>query len=82
MTLVTQTQIGSGGGGGADSDTIIINLCTDILSKIPSEYKIAEVAKIYPILYENSMNTVLKQVNFIYLDTTQIYLWDTELKCV
>uniref|UniRef100_A0A803V5S6 Dynein axonemal heavy chain 3 n=1 Tax=Ficedula albicollis TaxID=59894 RepID=A0A803V5S6_FICAL len=40
--------------GGAD-------LAQDILSKLPSSFDMEEVMKAYPVLYEESMNTVLRQ---------------------
>lgn len=61
MTLLTQTHIGTTGAATGDSETQIISLASDILSKIPPPFDVLEVAEKYPILYENSMNTVLKQ---------------------
>ena len=37
------------------------DLAQDILSKLPSGFDIEEVMKVYPVLYEESMNTVLRQ---------------------
>nr|CAH7751153.1 unnamed protein product [Callosobruchus chinensis] len=58
--LLTQTQI-TAGGGGEDTQDMIIDLANDILSKVPDVFNVEEVSKKYPVLYSNSMNTVLRQ---------------------
>ncbi|XP_057653134.1 dynein axonemal heavy chain 3 [Diorhabda carinulata] len=58
--LLTQTMI-TAGGGGDDSQTMVIDLANDILSKIPGVFDIEYVDEKYPVMYTNSMNTVLKQ---------------------
>lgn len=59
--LLTQPQIGSDKGGGSGGD-LVIQLASNILKKVPGKFDVVEVSKKYPILYMNSMNTVLKQV--------------------
>ncbi|NWU12959.1 DYH3 protein, partial [Cephalopterus ornatus] len=49
------------GGGGKSPQEIVEDLAQDILSKLPSSYDMEEVMKAYPVLYEESMNTVLRQ---------------------
>ncbi|NXH21208.1 DYH3 protein, partial [Bucco capensis] len=49
------------GGGGKSPQETVEDLAQDILSKLPSGFDIAEVMKAYPVLYEESMNTVLRQ---------------------
>lgn len=61
--LITQTQITSGGGG-EDTQDMIIDLANDILGKVPNVFDIDDVSKRYPVMYSNSMNTVLKQVRW------------------
>lgn len=39
----------------------VLPLCEDILNKLPEPFNIEEVAEQYPIVYEDSMNTVLRQ---------------------
>ncbi|XP_063993893.1 dynein axonemal heavy chain 3 [Diachasmimorpha longicaudata] len=58
--LLTQTQISVGGAEG-DADAMVSLLASDILSKMPEQFNIEEVAQKYPVLYMNSMNTVLRQ---------------------
>ncbi|XP_076299082.1 dynein heavy chain 3, axonemal isoform X2 [Lasioglossum baleicum] len=58
--LLTQPQI-SGVGVERDVDAMVFSLCDDIQSKIRPPFDVIEVAKKYPVLYMNSMNTVLRQ---------------------
>nr|XP_033339895.1 dynein heavy chain 3, axonemal-like [Megalopta genalis] len=58
--LLTQPQI-TGVGVERDVDAMVFNLCDDILSKMRLPFDVVEVAKNYPVLYMNSMNTVLRQ---------------------
>lgn len=63
-TLLTQTHITvtsakgdeEEGGGGIE---VFIN---EIIVQIPDYFPVEEVTEKYPITYENSMNTVLRQV--------------------
>ncbi|KAL8592235.1 hypothetical protein ACOMHN_030910 [Nucella lapillus] len=53
-----------GGGadsGGASSDDTLYDIATDILGKLPPNFDIEESTKKYPVVYEESMNTVLVQ---------------------
>lgn len=58
--LLTQTQIAAGGPGG-DTESTVIDLANNIHEQLPDPFDIEAVSKKYPVLYENSMNTVLKQ---------------------
>lgn len=58
--LLTQTQITSSGGE-SDGQEIIIDLANDILNKIPDVFDVEAVSKKYPVMYTNSLNTVLTQ---------------------
>lgn len=49
------------GGGAADIELSTINLANDILKKIPDLYDIEAISEKYPVMYTNSMNTVLRQ---------------------
>jgi len=46
--------------GGAKEDPAIA-ICKQVLSQLPDEFDIDEVSKSYPVIYTNSMNTVLRQ---------------------
>ncbi|KAF5294393.1 hypothetical protein FQR65_LT10758 [Abscondita terminalis] len=59
--LLTQIQTIGGGGGGVDSEAMIIDLANDILAKVPQLFDLEAANEKYPVLYMNSMNTVLKQ---------------------
>lgn len=48
-------------GGGASRETMIENISKSILSKIPSPFPLKKVMEQYPVMYEESMNTVLVQ---------------------
>lgn len=58
--LLTQPQI-SGVGVERDLNEMVYNLADDILMKMPSQFDMVYVAEKYPVLYLNSMNTVLRQ---------------------
>ncbi|KAK7101384.1 hypothetical protein V1264_019771 [Littorina saxatilis] len=58
---VLLTQGGSGGGGGGKTDEQLQTIATDVLSKLPKDYDIERATKKYPVVYEESMNTVLVQ---------------------
>lgn len=40
---------------------VVEELAQDILSKLPKDFNLEEVMKLYPVVYEESMNTVLRQ---------------------
>lgn len=59
--LLTQSSEG-GGGGGKSRDEVIGELAAEITSKVPTAiFDIELVQRAYPITYEESMNTVIKQ---------------------
>ncbi|KAJ3154924.1 Dynein heavy chain 7, axonemal [Geranomyces michiganensis] len=58
--LATQER-SIGAGGGKSSDETLVEVAADILARIPSTFNIEEVAKKYPVSYDESMNTVLIQ---------------------
>ncbi|XP_059139620.1 dynein axonemal heavy chain 3-like isoform X2 [Physella acuta] len=56
LTLPRQT-----GGGGQSSGDAMQNLASDILSKLPKNFDLEFVMNKYPVVYDESMNTVLRQ---------------------
>jgi dynein heavy chain len=57
--LITQAQAGGGGDAGADQQ--IMNIADSLLGKLPAPFDLIEASKRYPVMYEQSMNTVLTQ---------------------
>ncbi|XP_064606960.1 dynein axonemal heavy chain 12-like isoform X2 [Liolophura sinensis] len=58
---VLLTQGGGGGGGGGKSDDSLYDIASDILAKLPNDFDIEQAIKLYPVVYQESMNTVLVQ---------------------
>jgi dynein heavy chain len=52
---------GGGGGGSGDKDATIAATAGDIKEKLPAAYDMEQAAISYPVLWEQSMNTVLCQ---------------------
>uniref|UniRef100_A0A286Y084 Dynein axonemal heavy chain 3 n=1 Tax=Cavia porcellus TaxID=10141 RepID=A0A286Y084_CAVPO len=49
------------GGGGKSPQEIVEELAQDVLSKLPKDFDLEQIMKLYPVVYEESMNTVLRQ---------------------
>ncbi|XP_076020504.1 dynein axonemal heavy chain 3-like [Genypterus blacodes] len=56
LTLPRQT-----GGGAKSPQEVVDELAEDILSKLPEDFDVDAIIKKYPVKYEDSMNTVLRQ---------------------
>eukprot|EP00064_Thunnus_orientalis_P010890 superscaffoldBa00001518_g10919 len=56
LTLPRQT-----GGGAKSPQEVVDELAEDILSKLPPDFDLQMVMDKYPVMYEESMNTVLRQ---------------------
>uniref|UniRef100_UPI00398E73BF dynein axonemal heavy chain 3 isoform X1 n=2 Tax=Pristiophorus japonicus TaxID=55135 RepID=UPI00398E73BF len=56
LTLPRQT-----GGGAKSPQEVVEDLAADIMSKLPADFHLENVMKIYPVVYAESMNTVLRQ---------------------
>lgn len=58
---ILSTMQNSSGGGGASTDSIIERLANQILADIPKPFNVKHAEKKFPVMYEQSMNTVLTQ---------------------
>lgn len=61
LTAVLLTQSQAGGGSISDQDAIVNAVADNILKEVPNPYNVREAEKKYPVMYEQSMNTVLTQ---------------------
>ncbi len=57
--LLTMGQLSSAGGGSTDEQ--LNEIAADILGKLPQVFDIEEASKKFPVVYNESMNTVLVQ---------------------
>lgn len=60
-TILTQSQIATGGTN-TDEDKKIMDLASNIAENIPDLFDVITASVKYPTKYEQSMNTVLRQV--------------------
>ncbi|XP_058892872.1 dynein axonemal heavy chain 3 [Kogia breviceps] len=49
------------GGSGESPQEVVEELAQDLLSKLPDDFDLELVTKLYPVVYDESMNTVLRQ---------------------
>jgi dynein heavy chain len=59
-TILT-LQAGGGDGGGLSRDELLLQMCEQFMSKMPLPFDIEQVSSLYPLMYTESMNTVLAQ---------------------
>ncbi|XP_037391966.1 dynein heavy chain 3, axonemal [Pygocentrus nattereri] len=67
LTLPRQT-----GGGAKSPQEVVDELAEDIMSKLPSDFDVEMVMVKYPVMYEESMNTVLRQELIRFNRLTQV----------
>jgi dynein heavy chain len=60
-TIALLESTGGGGGGGDDSDALVAHVAGEISDHCPPLFILEEISMQYPIMYEESMNTVLGQ---------------------
>jgi len=61
LSSILTAESGGGGGGGGDRTSALNDLSKDILNKVPERFDIDYIQGKYPVLYSESMNTVLVQ---------------------
>ena len=54
------------GGGGKSAEEVIDDLAGDILEKLPGDFDMEQVVAKYPVVYTESMNTVLRYLLHLY----------------
>ena len=62
LTLPRQT-----GGAGKSPEEVIDELAADVLSKLPPDFDMEMVMKKYPVVYNESMNTVLRCIKIHFM---------------
>merc|ERR1711865_63458 len=61
LESIMTTQPRSTGSSGDGPEAIVIQVADDMLQRLPNNYDVELIQKKYPVLYEESMNTVLCQ---------------------
>jgi dynein heavy chain len=61
LESIMTTQPRSSGGDGDGPEAVVIRVADDMLQRLPSNYDVEIIQRTYPVLYEESMNTVLCQ---------------------
>ena len=62
FSSIISTRSGGGGGGSSSGDDqLLVDISSDILAKLPSDYNMEHACKKFPTLPTESMNTVLQQ---------------------
>ena len=61
FTSIIATRSGGGGGGGGGGDELLVEICNDIIAKLPANFNMEHATKKYPTMPTESMNTVLTQ---------------------
>ncbi|KAI8910835.1 dynein heavy chain and region D6 of dynein motor-domain-containing protein, partial [Gorgonomyces haynaldii] len=67
-------SVGGSGGGQKTSDEILIEVSSDILSRVPQPFNLDQAVQKYPVNYNESMNTVLVQEMIRFNKLIQIVL--------
>lgn len=57
---IVQLQSGGGGGGGGGDDTGVDKMAETMLERLPPDFDMEKIEGKYPIIYEECLNTVLK----------------------
>eukprot|EP01065_Artemidia_motanka_P012700 TRINITY_DN1700_c1_g1_i1.p1 TRINITY_DN1700_c1_g1~~TRINITY_DN1700_c1_g1_i1.p1 ORF type:complete len:1558 (+),score=611.23 TRINITY_DN1700_c1_g1_i1:2-4675(+) len=66
LSTVLSMETGGGGGGGRSRDEALQQTASELLRRTPPEFEDRAFQEKYPVLYEESMNTVLVQESLRY----------------
>ncbi|KAJ3091162.1 Dynein heavy chain 7, axonemal [Quaeritorhiza haematococci] len=69
---ILSTQARTESGGAKSNEQIVMEVASDMLSKMPEAFNVALVAKRYPVTYAESMNTVLLQEVIRFRNLTEV----------
>jgi len=61
LGAILSTMGAAASGAGGNSDDIMTNLANSILADVPDLFDVTQAEKVYPVMYDESMNTVLTQ---------------------
>jgi dynein heavy chain len=61
FSTILTLQAGGGDSGGLSRDELLLMMCDSIMAKMPLPFDIEQVTSLYPLMYTESMNTVLSQ---------------------
>ena len=61
LFVVIMMNFNQSGGSSDKADDVLNDIAEDILSKLPKDFDLEVALQKYPVMYEESMNTVLVQ---------------------
>ncbi|KAI9224435.1 dynein heavy chain and region D6 of dynein motor-domain-containing protein [Blastocladiella britannica] len=59
--IISTQETSGGGGGGQSAESLVFDVATEMLTRLPPLVDLAQVGAKYPVSYSESMNTVLLQ---------------------
>jgi dynein heavy chain len=61
FSTILTLQAGGGDAGGFSRDELLLTMCETFMERMPLPFDIEQVTSLYPLMYTESMNTVLAQ---------------------